>query len=63
VTLLGVDELCRERRAFMATIESLSDEDFENGRTLCAEWAPRDVLGHLLGTSDIALYVRHGMIV
>jgi uncharacterized protein (TIGR03083 family) len=61
VSLLGVAELCRERQGFLATIESLSDADFESGRTLCAEWAPRDVLAHLIGTADLALYVRTGM--
>lgn len=41
-----------ERAAFVATIESLTDEEFDNGRTLCEGWAPRDVLAHVLGLED-----------
>lgn len=41
-----------ERAAFVATIESLRDEEFDNGRTLCEGWAPRDVLAHVLGMED-----------
>lgn len=59
MTLLGIAELCAERSRFMDTIESLSDAQFESGTTLCAEWAPRDVLAHLIGTDDLVGYVRH----
>jgi uncharacterized protein (TIGR03083 family) len=45
----------------MATIGSLADEEFDSGHTLCYEWSPRDVLAHLIGTSDIGRYIRHGL--
>jgi len=61
VNVLGVDELCRERTAFLGTVEPLGDDDFENGTTLCDGWAPRDVLAHLVGTADLANYMRHGL--
>jgi uncharacterized protein (TIGR03083 family) len=38
-----------ERAAFLATIEALTPEEFEHGTTLCEGWAPRDVVGHILG--------------
>jgi uncharacterized protein (TIGR03083 family) len=41
-----------ERAAFLATIESLTPEEFEHGTTLCTEWAPRDVLSHLIGIDE-----------
>ncbi|HVF04585.1 MAG TPA: maleylpyruvate isomerase family mycothiol-dependent enzyme [Frankiaceae bacterium] len=48
-----------ERRAFLATVESLTPEEFETGPTLCAGWAPRDVLGHLLGIDEaVTEYVK-----
>jgi uncharacterized protein (TIGR03083 family) len=48
-----------ERQAFLATIESLSPDEFEHGTTLCAGWAPRDVLSHLLGIDQApAEYVK-----
>lgn len=50
-----------ERAAFLATIESLTKEEFEAGTTLCAEWAPRDVLSHLIGIDEApAEYVKAG---
>lgn len=45
----GEKDYRAERKAFLATIESLTPEEFENGTTLCADWAPRDILAHLLG--------------
>ena len=48
----GEGALLEERRQFLATIESLTDDEFEHGATLCTEWAPRDVLAHLLGEED-----------
>jgi uncharacterized protein (TIGR03083 family) len=42
----------------MATVESLTDEEFDNGRTLCAGWAPRDVLAHIVGCDRMSAYVR-----
>jgi uncharacterized protein (TIGR03083 family) len=41
-----------ERRALLATMESLTRDDFETGTTLCEGWAPRDVLSHLLGIDE-----------
>jgi uncharacterized protein (TIGR03083 family) len=41
-----------ERQAFLATIESLSEEELEHGTTLCAEWAPRDIASHLIGIDE-----------
>lgn len=58
MSVLGVDVLVAERRRFMDTIESLTDVEFESGRTLCSAWAPRDVLGHLLGTDAPSNYLR-----
>lgn len=61
MNLLGVDAFIAERQRFLATIESLSEEEFERGRTLCAGWAPRDVLAHLIGTGDVLRYLRGGI--
>ena len=48
-----------ERAAVIETLDSLSDDEFENGTTLCAEWAPRDVLAHLMGIdTGIPDYVK-----
>jgi uncharacterized protein (TIGR03083 family) len=48
-----------ERAAFLQTIESLTPEEFEHGTTLCTEWAPRDVLSHLIGIDEApAEYVK-----
>jgi len=47
------EELRRERAAFMQTMESLTDEQFERGTTLCAKWTPRDVLAHLIANDHI----------
>lgn len=55
------DAYRRERADFVATIESLDDEQFEHGETLCEGWAPRDVLAHLLGIDTMPdAYVRAG---
>lgn len=58
VDVLGVRPLVDERSRFVETVESLSDEQFESGRTLCAGWAPRDVLAHLIGTGAPTAYLR-----
>lgn len=50
----GEDSLRRERVRFMQTIESLTDDEFESGPTLCDGWAPRDVLAHIIGTDRLA---------
>jgi len=42
-------DLRAERQAVVATMASLSDDEFESGTTLCTEWAPRDILAHLMG--------------
>jgi len=48
-----------EAAAIVETMRSLSDEEFESGRTLCEQWAPRDVLAHLLGLdTDLDAYLR-----
>jgi uncharacterized protein (TIGR03083 family) len=48
-----------ERRAFRATIESLTRDELEHGKTLCEGWAPRDVAGHLIGIDEaLPEYVR-----
>jgi uncharacterized protein (TIGR03083 family) len=59
--LLGVGELVAERERFMHTIVALTDAEFEHGRTLCAGWAPRDVLAHLMGVSHPLSYLRGGL--
>lgn len=53
-----VDELRRERGRLLATLRSLTDEQFESGPTLCDGWAPRDVLAHLIGVDRPGMYVR-----
>lgn len=52
------DDLRRERRRFMDTIETLTDEEYFHGRTLCEGWSPRDVLAHLVGTDDLGAYFK-----
>ncbi|GAA3925450.1 maleylpyruvate isomerase family mycothiol-dependent enzyme [Actinomadura viridis] len=53
-------ELRAERLRLIETLESLSDEEFDSGPTLCAGWAPRDVLGHVIGTDYLGGYLEHG---
>jgi uncharacterized protein (TIGR03083 family) len=55
------DELRRERARFMATLTGLGDADFASGRTLCAGWAPRDVLAHVISTDQAGTFVRKGL--
>lgn len=48
-----------ERVALKETIRSLTPSEFETGTTLCPGWAPRDVMGHLLGIDDaVVTYVK-----
>lgn len=55
----GEKDFRAERRAVLATMESLTPEEFESGPTLCEGWAPRDVLGHLIGIDEApAEYVK-----
>ncbi|MBW8482165.1 maleylpyruvate isomerase family mycothiol-dependent enzyme [Actinomadura parmotrematis] len=62
ITLPFEDALRAERRRLIATLDALSDDDFDAGSTLCAEWAPRDVLGHVIGLDYfLASYLRHGV--
>jgi len=57
--LPGVDLLRDEREAFVAMVDELTDAEFETGATLCTEWAPRDVLAHLMGVDTSLLrYAR-----
>ncbi len=53
------EELRRERMRLIDTLASLSDEEFDAGPTLCSEWAPRDVLAHVIGVDEPAVYVRY----
>lgn len=54
-------ELRAERCRLIATLDQLSDDTFESGRTLCTEWSPRDVLGHLLAVDGFAAsYLPYG---
>jgi uncharacterized protein (TIGR03083 family) len=46
------------RTALVDTVDGLTDAQFNDGPTLCAGWAPRDVLAHLIGTADIGRYLR-----
>jgi uncharacterized protein (TIGR03083 family) len=45
----GEQDLLDERAAVVATVEALTDEEFERGTTLCEAWSPRDVMAHLIG--------------
>ncbi len=55
----AVERLCAERVRFLETIESLTDDEFDHAPTLCAGWAPRDVLAHLIGTDHLpSWYLR-----
>ncbi|MEU4769257.1 maleylpyruvate isomerase family mycothiol-dependent enzyme [Actinosynnema sp. NPDC023794] len=54
-------QLRAERRRLIATLDQLSDDAFESGRTLCTEWSPRDILGHLLAVDSFAAsYLPYG---
>lgn len=53
-------EYLDERVAVVRTMEALEPDAFEHGDTLCEGWAPRDVLGHLLGLdSQMPEYLKH----
>lgn len=55
----GEKDYRAERKALFATMESLTLDEFEHGKTLCTEWAPRDILAHLIGIDDaIPEYVK-----
>ena len=59
--LPGERALREERTAIIATMRSLTDDEFEFGETLCEGWRPRDILAHVMGV-DRAMgeYVRAG---
>lgn len=57
IQLPGEAALLQERAALLATVESLSDEQFESGHTLCEGWAPRDVLAHVMRIDSALLYL------
>ncbi len=59
MSVLGVEDLVAERISLLDMIASLTNEEFESGRTLCAGWAPRDVLAHVIGADDTGLYLRY----
>ncbi|HEX2312631.1 MAG TPA: maleylpyruvate isomerase family mycothiol-dependent enzyme [Thermomonospora sp.] len=55
------DDLRAERFRLIETLDGLSDDDFDHGPTLCAGWAPRDVLGHVIGLDyPAASYLPYG---
>ena len=55
----GEQDLLDERSAVLVTLASLTDDEFESGTTLCAEWSPRDVLAHLMGIDgSLGEYVK-----
>ncbi|XVQ08938.1 maleylpyruvate isomerase family mycothiol-dependent enzyme [Spirillospora sp. CA-255316] len=55
------NELRAERFRLIETLEALPDEEFDSGTTLCAGWAPRDVLGHVIGIDYLlASYLPFG---
>jgi uncharacterized protein (TIGR03083 family) len=59
--LPGERALREERQALVATVASLSDDEFESAPTLCEAWAPRDVLAHVMGVDkQFGEYVRAG---
>jgi uncharacterized protein (TIGR03083 family) len=54
-------EMRAERRRLLDTVAGLSDVEFDSGPTLCSRWAPRDVLGHLIGVDYfLASYLPYG---
>jgi uncharacterized protein (TIGR03083 family) len=57
--LLLEHEYLTERAALVATVGALTPEQFASGPTLCDGWAPRDVLGHLIGVdTELVEYVK-----
>lgn len=54
------DELRAERHRLIDTLGGLSATEFDSGPTLCAKWAPRDVLGHVIFLDDFSIYARFG---
>lgn len=53
-----IDAARAARSAFVDTVDGLTDAEFDGGATLCAGWAPRDVLAHLIGTAEMGRYLR-----
>ena len=55
----GEGDSLAERAALIETLESLTEEEFEHGTTLCDGWSPRDVAAHLVGIdSSTSEYLR-----
>jgi uncharacterized protein (TIGR03083 family) len=52
------DEVLAERARVLDTLRGLTDDEFDGGPTLCTMWAPRDVLGHLIGIDSLGSYAR-----
>lgn len=61
----GEDALRAERSAFVGTVSALAPDLFETGPTLCAGWAPRDVLAdhRVVPTDDVGRAVGVGRVV
>jgi uncharacterized protein (TIGR03083 family) len=54
------NHLRAERRAIVDTLDSLSDDEFESGPTLCEAWSPRDILAHVMGVdTSLFEYAKH----
>lgn len=61
MNLPGEQALRTERAAIVETMHSLTSEEFESAPTLCAGWAPRDILAHVMGVDRALLqYFRAG---
>lgn len=59
--LPGERALREERHALVATVASLSPDEFSGAPTLCEGWAPRDILAHVMGVDkEFGEYVRAG---
>ncbi|MFJ7770965.1 maleylpyruvate isomerase family mycothiol-dependent enzyme [Streptomyces sp. NPDC097107] len=54
-------QLRAERLRFIDTVAGLSEDEFNNGSTLCADWAPRDVLSHVISVDRVHLLLAHGL--
>lgn len=53
--------LREEREAIVATMHSLTPEEFESAPTLCTGWAPRDILAHVMAVDrQFFEYLRAG---
>lgn len=55
------NEMRAERFRLIETLDTLSDDEFDAGPTLCTEWAPRDILGHVISIDYPTSYLRYGL--